>query len=81
MNEWLPIESAPRDGTAFLAYCPGKSGYFARQDVQVLNWTGWGGGAWETLSGGKYGLHEPTHWMPLPTPPPRQSSASDRSQE
>lgn len=67
--KWQPIESAPKDGTAFLGYIPAHRGYVARQDIEVVHWTQWGGGAWENLSGFKIIPKGITHWMPLPEPP------------
>lgn len=57
---WLPIESAPRDGTPVLVFqdCNGEPeysvGYF---NDYHQKWTD-----------GEYTL-DPTHWMPLPPPP------------
>lgn len=61
--EWQPIETAPRDGSGFLAYVKETwvEGMF------------WNGEEWSYLSDGDttpHGRHQPTHWMPLPTPPP-----------
>lgn len=73
-NEWQPIETAPKDGIAILAYVPDPWSNEESIQIQVIvNW------------GGRYGIHssnpkwvcsiyeafnfKPTHWMPLPTPP------------
>jgi hypothetical protein len=68
--KWLPIESAPKDGTFIFTffqktYERGQPDYFA-----VVKWgqdiEGWGDFGWlenEKLVG------DPTHWQPLPTPP------------
>ena len=69
--EWQPIETAPRDGSVFLAWR-----YFA----VALRWTGEVGFPWEAVEiGSKYfrrqrnGYQESdpalTHWMPLPSKP------------
>ena len=70
MNDWQPIETAPRDGTAVLGYIPSKRGaYLARQDVVPIHWSGWGGGVWDNSTSGHHIVEEVTHWMPLPEPP------------
>lgn len=69
-GKWQPIETAPKDGTAILAFFPGRRGYVARQDVATIHWVEWGGGCWNnTSSGHSIMVDEPTHWMPLPEPP------------
>jgi hypothetical protein len=69
MSDWQPIETAPKDGTAILAYYPDKAGFTARQDVVPVFWSGWGGGVWENSTSGGKPFQQPTHWMPLPGPP------------
>lgn len=71
---WQPIETAPRDGTEFLAYSTrcgkcdvvvwrdfGSYGYFdpVQSDGEC--------GPFENEFG--YGSDDATHWMPLPEPP------------
>jgi hypothetical protein len=53
-NGWLPIETAPRDGTEILAW-----------DGEVTDVIWWDGLAWDD---GRRTVH-PTNWMPLPEPP------------
>lgn len=64
-GQWLPIESAPMDGTKFLAWCV-ETG---RQGPDIA-W--WQPNTFATKVGGyfktRYGWI-PTHWMPLPEPP------------
>ena len=67
MADWRTIDSAPKDGSAFLGYLPQFSGYAADQTIQRCTWTGWGGGCWDCQF--EKGGRGPTHWMPLPTPP------------
>jgi hypothetical protein len=65
MSPWKPIETAPKDGTAFLAYVASLNA--DRQDITIIHWSGWVDGVWETSIGHKLGVdREPTHWMPLP---------------
>ncbi len=64
--KWRPIETAPRDGTLFLAYVPGSAiseMVFCRRDTDDEDWMmDWGNEA--TV------IDIPvTHWMPLPNPP------------
>ena len=65
MNEWQPIETAPKDGTPILMwdgdmiyviswYVPQNTRYPAQ---------------WREADGKRYCDYDPTHWMPLPEPP------------
>lgn len=54
--DWMPIDSAPLDGTWVLLWC----GY----GIPDLGFFGQLG-QWEDSSN----FIEPTHWMPLPEPP------------
>lgn len=60
-QQWLPIESAPRDGTRILilSECGVHEGEFANSRV------------WHSRrgDGSAFFIHEPTHWMPLPETP------------
>ncbi len=68
--EWKPIETAPRDGTRFLA-CFLKNRY---EQIFPIAWSenvydeGFG---WTLDAGGSAVLmyDQLTHWMPLPPPP------------
>ena len=71
---WQPIETAPRDGTRFLAYEPtyGVGSCFWQMIVtgsyadEVETVRGW------RLNGMMFrerDIDQPTHWMPLPEPP------------
>ena len=63
---WQPIETAPKDGSWFIAYgldCDGRGGYWystglARYDVKKH------GGGFETIK-----VAYPSHWTPLPEYP------------
>lgn len=81
MSEWLPIDTAPKDGAAIiLAWAidadgnkimwnesPETAGVF----VQVASWSEKEGWWWVyTSTIADASLHfNPTHWMPLPKPP------------
>lgn len=58
MSEWQTIESAPKDGSQFLAY----------DSVGFTTVCWWDGGeicaAWDGTV-----FTDATHWMPLPEPP------------
>jgi len=60
-NRWKPIATAPKDRTILLGYdyeghlFTASSGY----------WTETNGGGWVRQC-----LFQPTHWQPLPAPPP-----------
>lgn len=67
---WLPIESAPKDGTYILVYCG--------DDFQAVCY--WSDSIWAT-KGGAWIYDEcrsdtvelqPTHWQPLPPLPERK---------
>ncbi len=64
---WMPIETAPKDGTKFL-------GYFGNVEFYRVTW--WSnrqaaqhGSGWVFSQNG---LAEPTHWRSLPAPPAAQ---------
>lgn len=56
MSDWQPISTAPRDGTAFLAF-----------DGEI-NVGFWDRAASSWSISGEFTFH-PSHWMPLPQPP------------
>lgn len=71
MSEWMPIETAPKDGQLIVVWAiePGDYGY--TPDTTVVTVARWGYGGWRpTRGGGRYdnGI-QPTHWLPLPAPP------------
>jgi hypothetical protein len=59
MSEWQPIETAPKDGTAVIVYCPAKGVHVGNRRSDRVGWYS---------VRGAY-LCKPTHWMPLPPPP------------
>ena len=59
MSEWKPIESAPRDGTEFLAY------WFNSKTYGICHMAK--DGEWSDEC--DHSTSAPTHWMELPEPP------------
>lgn len=69
-SRWQPIETAPKDGTPLLGFMPtyykGKGGFSViiwMKGSRSPNGDWYDNRAWIT---------QPTHWMPLPTPPTQQ---------
>ena len=70
MSDWQPIETAPKDGTAVLGYHSGK--------MTTVYFEFWGG-PWKLVAPGSCAEEddwEPTHWMPLPSPPQEKEPAA-----
>ncbi|WP_179954011.1 DUF551 domain-containing protein [Denitrobaculum tricleocarpae] len=65
MSEWQPIETAPKDGTWVLGFQRRS----APQDtIQV--WTfSYSENLWINAADSNDFDEQPSHWMPLPTPP------------
>ena len=62
-NGWLPIETAPKDGSRFWAY-ENRTDYKHYEcwwQYDFAEWEGWQDD-WDSEP-------EPTHWMPFPEPP------------
>lgn len=64
-QEWMPIESAPRDGTPLLltSAAHGMLILVGWYDSELEAWSLWPG---EKAYGARIGA---THWLPLPSPP------------
>ena len=86
--EWMDISTAPKDGTAFLAFgIHTTSPPDAQRGVQpgdhwwaIILYDVWrkredGGDCWVFSKDGKYTWSPPSHWQPLPAPP--QKDATD----
>jgi hypothetical protein len=72
MNSWLPIETAPRDGTEILAIS--EDGVIRVCSAKMF-WKD----RWEVFRDDKHSPGHtwsiiPTHWMPLPAPPTQDSA-------
>lgn len=71
--DWQPIETAPRDGTRFLAY--GSYLYPGDENRTDYIEVAWATGVTRWPWGDAEGEHPEdffTHWLPLPTPPKEQ---------
>lgn len=75
MNEWMPIETAPKDGTPLLLYGgdhDSPSDYWGEELPSNIAVAWFCNKKWRYCSyhSGYYGEWvNPTHWMPLPNPP------------
>ncbi len=76
MSEWLPIDSAPKDGSRILIGRVRSAGVHSAHWEVDPSWAWEGvGPCWAVyLSDDDYYSHYipadwPTHWMPLPEPP------------
>jgi hypothetical protein len=67
---WQPIESAPKDGSSILAYFP-RALETGKPYLGEVWWRrDWMGPFSDGLeSSARLDLCDPTHWMPLPSPP------------
>ena len=65
-DKWLPIETAPKDGTPILAFMPEENPEFSFMYVMVYDAVT---SDWREAAGECYSQYVPTHWMPLPAPP------------
>lgn len=66
--QWQPIETAPRDGAAFLGYWPDNFGN--DNGTPIRTWRD--SGKWQNPFEAAYDdddEYTPTHWMPLPELP------------
>ena len=68
MNEWQPIETAPKDGTWVLVCGNGWDVMMASYsyDGRIGRGYFWGPTEWDDY---ELAEQQPTHWMPLPEPP------------
>lgn len=62
MSEWHGIESAPKDGVESILI-------YTQEGVEMAWWSD-GSNAWLTPCGKFTYGDNPTHWQPLPPPPP-----------
>jgi hypothetical protein len=67
MTGWQPIETAPKDGKAIIAWPV----YSEPHSVATVRWETMKRipGRWSVAGGSWPAPRTPTHWMPLPEPP------------
>jgi hypothetical protein len=70
MSEWQPIETAPKDGT-FIILARFNEGF--AEEVSGGDWNQYPKLGQHGLNGFEAWITSPTHWMPIPPPPARQS--------
>lgn len=73
---WQPIETAPKDGTRVLLFCPAQIGivvgHWCNNSYHKKPrpyWTNDQENLWGVATTRGY---QPTHWMPLPQPPAKE---------
>jgi len=76
--QWLPIESAPKDGTCFLAYHDGRVDFWHWQDFKDGSKAPIGWRNFITVYPDGEG---PALWMPKPPPPVTATTASKGDRE
>ena len=76
MTEWLPIESAPKDGSSVLVWSKRGGRAIAWWSNDAIIFEGEDRPHWVAFNCDDYfysvhliGDREPTHWQPLPEPP------------
>jgi hypothetical protein len=70
--KWLPIETAPKDGTSILLFDVDETYGGPPEGYALLVGYSFGEVAGEDywqVACSPATLHNPTHWMPLPPPP------------
>ena len=69
VQQWQPIETAPKDGTEIILSREARvtSGLWFDMGGDDEGAEGWSG--WVSQDGGFSEEHPPTNWMPLPEPP------------
>ena len=74
-NKWMPIETAPKDGSAILLFEVISFDYSDKTENYVFSGCynerrnpKFYGTEWECLEYSAFNRY-PTHWMPLPLPP------------
>jgi hypothetical protein len=73
VNDWQPIETAPKDGSAIVIYCP-RRGVCAPAHWDDCKYATKPRPYWRHFGEYLWGVAEtrrdqPTHWMPIPAHP------------
>lgn len=73
MTSWKPIETAPTDGSKFIAW-DGKYPMLCQRGKYYVKWPHQEGGPtyeykWNEITSDSITPCDPTHWMPLPSFP------------
>lgn len=69
MTDWQPIETAPLDGTQIMLWSSVNGAIIAQWSPRPAFWdTGFA----SEMDGDPIEVIDPTHWMPLPKPPPSE---------
>ena len=73
MSEWQPIDSAPRDGDVLIFVKETGEQFVAYWGTAIED----GDQAWTFARGNglSFIVRNPTHWMPLPSPPATEQPA------
>ena len=65
--QWRPIETAPKDGADILTF----GSVYSKESAHRVSISWWSHGRfWTSLPQDGQEDSYPTHWMPLPNPPP-----------
>lgn len=68
--DWQPIETAPRDGTVFVAVHNRGNWLYAPDPRRIYcRCVYWNGRHFNEFGPDRFDESELTHWMPLPLPP------------
>ena len=68
---WLPIDTAPRDGSKIILWWAGASriGHYVNNSRTSVPWSGWRVPSMEFWPRSQ----DPTHWMPMPEGPKQKA--------
>lgn len=84
VSEWMPIKTAPRDGTWFWAFYPKKCPNCYQDQWKTARWVDdfFHEGYPAFLDAAEHEeFDQPTHWMPLPAPPSTSCDRTESPQE